>query len=156
MSDIRARENQAPLDYIADLKHVTGTTKGGKFLLDVKADGSFTITDESGNVIELQNVAGIFSVPVKVTDITLNHQDDSVSTLDLYQLQDLDDEQSLSGFIYIGLTNIDGTKFLIKQFKIGTGEMRYVNHDLTGLTYVDAWEDRLTFSYKYLYQLADV
>lgn len=115
---------------------ITGTEIGNKRALDV-----FPRNNDSNPLY---------------TNSTSNHNTSSVSTLDLYQLQDLDDEQSLEGFIYIGLTNIDGSKFLIKQFKIGTGEMRYVNHDSTGFVYADAWNDRLTFSYKYLFQLADV
>lgn len=155
MSDIKARSSLENLNYSPDQKYVTGTNKNGKFLLDVSADGSFVITDTDGNVVSLQDVAGIFSVPVKVTDITLSNQDDSISTFDLYQLQDLDESDPT--YLFVGLTKTDGT-WLIKRLKTSAGEMRYGNpSNNTGVSYTDAWTNRLmTTNYDYIFNITGV
>lgn len=113
---------------------ITGTEIGNKRVLDV-----FPRNNDSNPLY---------------TNSTSNHNTSSVSTLDLYQVQDYD--ESYPEVLYVGMTRLNG-EYLIKQIKITNGEIRYANPSSTGEPRYDlAWNDRLIHTYQYLYELTGV
>lgn len=110
------------------------------------------ITDGSQQV-SITDVAGKKSLDVNVTSINIDHSSDSISTLDKYNINNLEDNIPL----YAGFTDSSG-KYLLKRFNESTGSMDYANNsNNSGVTaYADAWTNRATLTYSKFHELTGV
>ncbi len=94
--------------------------------------------------------------PVPVAGPTLLSIEEKVYNLSNYLVQDLDD---LPGTLYTGAALVDGT-YLIKKIATTGSQttVRYANisNNATKITYLQAWTDRATINYTYLFSLTNV
>ena len=148
MTDIRARELIQPLEYAIDQKHVTGTQKANKYLLDVNVDGSLKITDVNGNMVALQDVAGIISVPVKVTDIVIDKSGDSIATEAFEQSKRIDEvSTTLTYFGSAAVGSSEGSAvWKIKRLSI-SGAITSVAYADGNINYDNIWANRASLTY---------
>lgn len=94
--------------------------------------------------------------PVPVAGPTLLSIEEKVYNLTNYLIQDVDE---VPGTLYAGAVLVDGT-YLIKKIAQtgGLTSIRYANisNNASKTTYLQAWTDRATINYTYLYTLSNV